>query len=140
MKNKLYKILLTSITTVVLVLPAFVLAAPGNSFEKPIVPNCTRAGVNGGTIHACGYTDLILLGINVMNFAVYLMALLSVVSFVYAGYLYMSSGGDSGALKHAREIFTKVALGIFFTLGAWLIVHQITEWLGVVDKDFTLLQ
>ena len=138
MKDTFYKILIITVTAVVLTLPLVTLAA-GNSFENGgIVPNCKHT-VNGRELNACGYTDLIQLGINVMNFAIYLMALVSVLAFVYAGYLYMSSGGDSGAIKQARGIFTNVALGIFFTLGAWLIVHQITIWLGV-KSSFTLLQ
>lgn len=141
MKNKFYKILITTITSFVLLMPLVSFAAPAaNSLEgRGIVPNCART-VNGRVLNSCGYTDLIQLGINVMGFAIYMMAVLSVFSFVYAGYLYMSSGGDPGAIKKAHQIFTKVALGIFFTLGAWLIVHQITVWLRVVNKDFTLLQ
>jgi hypothetical protein len=140
MKKTFYKTLVTIFTAFVLIVPLMTFAAPAaNSLEgRGIVPNC-RHMVNGRELNACGYTDLIQLGINVMGFAIYMMAILSVLSFVYAGYLYMSSGGDSGAIKKAHAIFGKVAFGIFFTLGAWLIVHQITVWLGV-KSGFTLLQ
>ncbi len=141
MKKTLYNIAITILYALVLTLPHAVSAAPAaNGFEgRGIMPNC-RHTVNNRVLNACNYNDLIQLGINLMQFAIYIMAICSVIAFVYAGYLYMSSGGDSGALKKAHQIFTNVALGIFFTLGAWLIVKQITVWLGVVDKDFTLLQ
>ena len=152
MKKTFYKILATTITLFVLVFPLITSAAGYNPQGGSIVPNCTHSvtreskdasgrvvSSHTSVINACGYTDLIQLGINVMGFAIYMMAILSVISFVYAGFLYMSSGGDSGALKKAHAIFEKVAFGIFFTLGAWLIVHQITVWLGVTSA-FTLLQ
>ncbi len=142
MKRTIYKTLLIALSVFSLSLaytPLVVSAAgPANKFEGRIVPECKRT-VNGRTINACGYQDLIKLGINIMNFAIYLMAILAVISFVYAGFLYMSSAGNQSQISKAHGIFTKVALGIFFTLGAWLIVHQIAVWLGV-KEGFTLLQ
>lgn len=122
-------------------MPLLTQAAEQYKVGSAISPKCSGLGVkgsNGFVNGACNYEDLIQLGVNVMGFAIYLMAILSVVALVYAGWLYMSSGGDEGNIKRAHGIFTNVALGIFLTLGAWLIVHQIVIWLGV-GSDFTMV-
>jgi hypothetical protein len=97
-----------------------------------LVPNC------GGNNGACGYDDLIKLGQNVLTWSIYLVALCSVAAIAYAGFLYLTSGGDSGKISKAHGIFITVIWGIVITLGAYLIVKSVLGWLGV-KQDFSLL-
>ncbi len=85
----------------------------------------------------CGWEQLIALGQNILNYAIVLMALLSVVGIAYAGFLYMSSGGDSGKIKKAHGIFTKIIWGMVFVLGAYLIVKTLLAGLGYGQNGFT---
>ncbi|MBU3668803.1 MAG: hypothetical protein FGM57_02445 [Candidatus Taylorbacteria bacterium] len=97
----------------------------------PIVPQCgSWAGPaqNGGQ---CGWNDLVQMGQNIIQDAVVFVAMAAVISITYAGYLYATAGGSDSQIKKAHEIFTKVIWGIFFTLGAWLIVYSILDWIGV---------
>lgn len=114
---------------VVLMLFLTPIAAQAVEF-KTIVPDCPN--------DKCGWEQLIEMGQNIINAAVYLVAILSVISIAYAGYLYVTSGGSDSQIKKAHEVFGKVIWGIFLTLGAWLIVHEVLKYLGVGDS-FSLL-
>jgi heme/copper-type cytochrome/quinol oxidase subunit 2 len=86
----------------------------------------------------CGWNDLIQLGQNIMGFMIFLIPIAATIAFVWAGWLYMSSQGDQGKVKQAHKIFGTVTLGIFLTLGAWLLINTILTFLGV-DSSYTLL-
>jgi hypothetical protein len=93
----------------------------------PIVPNCNTS---------CGWNDLIQVGQNVIQDAVVFVAMAAVLSITYAGYLYATAGGSDSQIKKAHEVFGKVVWGIFFTLGAWLLVYTILDWMEV-EPEFT---
>lgn len=78
----------------------------------------------------CGWEQLVALGQNILNYAIVLMAILSVAGIAYAGFLYVTAMGDSGKIKKAHGIFTKIIWGIFFVLGAYLIVNTLLKGLG----------
>ena len=86
----------------------------------------------------CGWNDLIQLGQNIMGFMIFLIPIAATIAFVWAGWLYMSSQGDQGKVKQAHKIFGTVTIGIFLTLGAWLLINTILTFLGV-DSSYTLL-
>ncbi len=116
-------------------LPAYALAATTGE-PGQLVPKCTTG--SGGVSGACGYNDLILLGQNFLNWAIYIAMLAAVIAFVWAGWLYMSSAGNQGKISKAHSIFWKVIVGIFVTMGAWLIVKSILGWMGI-GSEWTLL-
>lgn len=98
-----------------------------------IVPDeCTKGA-------PCGWIGLIKMGQNILHDAVVFVGMAAVVSITYAGYLYITSQGNDKKISDAHAIFEKVVWGIFFTLGAWLLVYSITDWLGV-NSDFKALQ
>lgn len=105
---------------------------PDSCYERVTVDG------NGKVTVKCGWNELMQMGQNVMTDAIYLAAMAAVISITYAGYLLMSSGGDSGAVKKGKEILWKVVVGIFFTLAAWLLVNTILKFLQVKD-GFSLL-
>jgi uncharacterized protein (UPF0212 family) len=94
---------------------------------------------NGQVTVNCGWNQLMQLGQNILRNAIYLAAMLAVVSIVYAGYLFMTSGDNEGARKTAKEILGKVIVGIFYTMAAWLLVATILKFLGV-DDAYSLLR
>lgn len=107
----------------------------------PIVPDCGRATQLGGAEgplmpQECDWNDLVQVGQNIIQDAVVLVAMAAVLSITYAGYLYATAGGNDGQIKKAHEVFGKVVWGIFLTLGAWLLVYSILEWIGVKDEFY----
>jgi len=91
-----------------------------------------------GVVVKCEFNSLITLAIRIINFLTVLSASLAAISFCYAGFLLITSGGDPGARKKAQEIFTKTAIGFAFVLGAWVIVYTLVNTL-TVGGGFNLL-
>ena len=126
-------------------LPSFGYAAPsaatvagqtGISYECAPVGAVDSQGnpikdANGNQIMLygnCTYSDLISAVSKFTTFAVEDIALpFSVIVIAYAGFLYLTSGGNQAQLNRAHGMFTKVALGIVWVLAAWLIVTLITN-------------
>ncbi len=93
----------------------------------PIVPESCNTGT-------CGWEQLVQMGQNFLRDAVVFVGIAAVLSITYAGYLYATAGGNDGQIKKAHEVFGRVVWGIFFTLGAWLVVYSVTDWIGVNDE------
>lgn len=79
----------------------------------------------------CGWNELIALGSEVLQFAIYLAVLGATVAFVYAGGKMVMNNGNSSEVEAAKKIMGKAALGLVITMCAWLIVDFILDNLGV---------
>lgn len=97
-----------------------------------LVPDCPPEG--------CGWTELLILAQNVMNFLIIISLPLSAIAFAYAGFLYLTAAGSEDKIKKAHEIFKNVAIGLFFVLAAWLIVWLIISTLLREDSLLQLLR
>ena len=105
---------------VVLLSPAFAFAA-----ELPtIVPEDCR-GADAAT--KCDICDVAQLAQNALNAGIYIAVFLSAILFAWAGWKYVSAGGDTGKVKSAREIFTNVLIGLVIILAGWLVVDTIMK-------------
>ncbi len=120
----------------------------GTGFQ--IVPDCSRhyqqqygldqqpiAGSSYGN-GECGWADLFILVRNIMSLMLFLSASIAVISFTYAGFLYLTSFGDMGKVEQAHGIFSKVMIGFCFVFLGWLIVATILKTMGV-NEAFSLL-
>lgn len=148
MKNILQKIKKESkkIAILAILFQAFFFASPALALPTglvPIVPDACYAkptvGADGRVTVTCGWNEFMQMGQNIINDAIYFAAMLAIISIVYAGYLYMTSGDDAGARKTANKVLWSVVQGIFFTLAAWLLVTTILKFLEVKD-GFSLLE
>jgi hypothetical protein len=79
----------------------------------------------------CNYDHFIELIIGIIKFSIQLGIAFSAIIFAWAGWLYMTSGGDSAKIKQAHGLFVKVLWGFLFALGAFLIVELIANSLGL---------
>ncbi len=57
---------------------------------------------------------------------------------LWAGYLYLTSGGDSGNIKKAAGLLTWGLLGILFFALSWLILRLVEAYTGVPLTKFCL--
>ena len=117
---KVKKIMLHVFVAVILFSPFLVLADSASGLVPCDGPNCT-------------YQDFMLLIQKVIMFLIKVGIAFSAVVFAYAGWLYMTSGGDAGKVKQAHEMLTKVLWGFLFALGAFLIVQLISKQLGYAN-------
>lgn len=127
--SKKIKIAIFTLTFVLLVLPFFVMAE--NKSYEGLVP-CTDP-------NECNYDKLIELAANVVDFMMYKISIpLAALAFSYAGFLLLTSGGDTGKMKKAKTIFTNVAFGFAIVLGAYLFIYTITN--SLLKPDYIRLE
>ena len=96
----------------------------------PIVPcglsSAPASGESGWDYtKACDFNGIVKLANNIISIGIYLAILVAVAMFAFAGWLYLTSAGDTGKMKQAHTIFTNAALGFVFVLAAWLLVTLI---------------
>ena len=98
-----------------------------SSVAGGLVPKCPDKG--------CGWDELMILVNNVIKFLLFTIATpLVALILVYAGWLYLSSGGNSENISKAKKILLNVVVGYVIGLAAWLIVRTIVTSLGVDPK------
>ncbi|MBU6426982.1 hypothetical protein KGQ27_01955 [Patescibacteria group bacterium] len=85
------------------------------------------AGAPGVTT-PCDFAGLMAQAQFLINAMIILGVLAAVVSFTYAGYLYIT--GERGKIEHAKDIFRKTGIGLIMMLTAWFIVYQLLSWLA----------
>ena len=118
------------VTFILLVSPFVALAAP---LTERIVP-CDGTSLNGGT--ECTFCSFAQLAQNVINTGIYIAVFLSAILFAYAGWNYITAGGDSGKAGEARKVFWNVGIGLVLILAAWLIIDIIMKLLVSQDALF----
>jgi len=136
MNQRSYALLVALVAVVVLLTPLFHIAQvnaqqfPGDTAPDGIV-SCGDYGEP-----TCGACDLGQLAQDALNFAVYFTVFVATLMFVYAGFLYITAGGDSSKISQATGIFGKVLIGFIIVLIAWLVVDTIMGALFNSDKKF----
>jgi len=132
MKNKINrnKILSHIVVFSIFILPVYVFAQGGNSGRGGGLVPCD--GIN------CTYENFIQLIVNVVGFLIQVGIAFSAIIFAWAGWLYMTSGGDESKISQAHELFVKVLWGFLFALGAFLIVQLIASSLGLKTGIVTI--
>ncbi len=95
----------------------------------------TGPGLEGGALLAENLLDdnvskerdLKELVIGWTNFLLSVAALLAVIAIVWAGFLYVTAGGDDGRMETAKKIIIWVFIGILLILGAYAIVNTVMQ-------------
>jgi len=88
----------------------------------------------GEIINPCeadGFGYLMKMINKVVNFILFTMAVpIAAIMFAYAGFLLVTSGGETSKRTKAKSIFTNVAIGLVLAVAAWLIINTILSILG----------
>ncbi len=97
----------------------------------PITTDIHGKQSGGEILNPCNFDYAILLVNKLVNFLLFnIFVPLAAIVFCYAGFQLLFSGGDTGKMKKAKDIFWNVFIGLVFAVGAWLIIHTISEILG----------
>ena len=83
----------------------------------------TAAGVNGST-------DLPTIIGNILNIVFGIMGVLLLGYFLYAGYLWMTAGGNQEQVEKARNYMKNAVIGLVIALSSFAIANFIINWLG----------
>ncbi len=131
------QIFLISALSILLVLPIFTYSL---SFKNTMVP-CGWDGArdplkddgspNGNGVieprEMCNFYDFIKMIGGLVNGTIIIVSAYAAVSFMYAGYAYLTSGGSQEKVGHAKSIFTKVLTGYIIILIAWAFIYMIEQ-------------
>ena len=115
---KFYQLIVVTIVTLAILLPASVAAQDG-------FVTCT--GLD------CQFCHLISTGQNVLNWLVLILAVVAGLLFAYAGLTLVTSAGNRAAQEKARNIFNNVIIGYIIVLAGWLLVD--TAFKMLVDQS-----
>jgi hypothetical protein len=109
------------------------------AYAEPLAVSCNQEidPATGHFSNPCDFADLMLQIQKVITFLLVDIAIpMAAIAFAYAGFLFMTSGGNSGQVERAKGIFKKVFIGSLIALAAWLIVKAVMMGLGFKDGEF----
>ncbi len=99
---------------------------PFNSVSAQQIPNNVLSGDTGGLVpcsgNECGTCHVVQLANNVTDIIIDLALGISVLIFMYAGWLMISAAGNSTQIKKGKDVMLNVLVGLIIILTAWLVV------------------
>ena len=127
----MYRLLLSFIATLVLgvglIGPTSTVQATCNNPDDPL-------GLDCGAASGLNPTDPRLVVGRIINVALGLLGMISVALVVYAGFLWMTGGGNSEQVEKARKILTAAVIGLLIILSAFSISNYVLENLYVATQ------
>jgi hypothetical protein len=113
-------------------LNTWLFGSSNNTVTNATIGVCTPSPGGGivpcnGTDRKCDFTQLLCLARNIINFLIVASTSLAVISFIYAGFLYLTAGGNESKIKDAHKIFWMVLIGFVVVLVAWVLVNTIVS-------------
>lgn len=122
-----------------LILVIFFTAFHAYAAPSGLVP-CGNTAAAGVTTDPCAYADLVTLVTTVINFLIFKIAApLGAIMFAYAGFLYLTNGGNESKIKQAHDVFLFVFWGLVVALAAWLLVNFVLEFFLGTGSAFNFL-
>ena len=105
-----------------------------------LIPCGNVASGTGSTTDMCTFTDLVVLAQTVIKFLIFsLAAPIGAIMFAYAGFTYVTNGGNESKIKQAHDIFLYVFWGLVIALAAWLVVNFILVFFLGTGSAFNFL-
>ncbi len=97
-------------------------------------------GLSDPNNHMCGFNDFMYMVNKIISYIMVLILPIAALVFAYAGYLYLTSGGDVGKRNAAKRGMTNLAVGVLIILCAWVLVRAVLVQLGVTEEFFIFFQ
>ena len=149
--KKFLFVVITSWMLLVLFLPAITSAVTSSKFLPIIqcgiseeVPDTSRMNPDGTIIteisNQCDFYDFIETINRIINWIISMAGVIFTISFIYGGFIYITSGGDSGKQGKARDILWSTLKGFVIILVSWLIVYTIITTLVDQSQQGTVLK
>ena len=85
-------------------------------------PNLASAQLVPCSGSECGTCQVVQLVEGIVDFIILLSVAIATIIIMWAGYLMLSAGGNSGQIKRGRDVLTNAIIGLIIVLACWLIV------------------
>ncbi len=113
------------------VLPFFILTLIGlGIFFAPVHAQDIGLSVQGQSLGAAsglGSNDVRTTAVQIINVVLGLLGIICVSLIVYAGYMWMTSGGSEDKIESAQKTIKACVLGLLIILSAWSITTYVLE-------------
>ncbi len=101
-----------------------------NGNPVPITTN----PVTGAATTPCTYNSLITTVQRFINLLLYASGFIAIILVVYAGFNYLTAGGDTNKTTKARKILTAAVIGMIIAFCSWLVVNTVVT--AVLNTSF----
>ncbi len=123
------------IVVLALSVPYLITAQVQTGVNSPSVADANNSIVECQTVDDCDWNAFLKTVDKLKNYAFQIVVILSVIFIAIAGFLYLTSAGDSGKINRAKSILQNVVIGFLLAAAGWLIVRTILKTLGVENTD-----
>ena len=101
----------------------------------PTTPGCTApAGSDMSDATYCGnygINDFVSLAINVSKWILGIVGSLTLIMFIYGGFLFLISGGGSEKIAQAQKILVAAVIGLIIVFSSYLIIQFVLGSMGL---------
>jgi hypothetical protein len=101
------------------------------AFGLSVVPAIAGVTINDPVFRPLGTHSLPVIIGQVVRALLSVVGVIALVMFVYGGFLWMTSAGNSEKVETAKQTLTWSAIGILVTLGAASLVNFVLKTIGV---------
>ncbi len=119
-----------------LTLPQLTLAqTPSIIEEQPNNIDCSKSSnINNPACGGYQPNDLVNIIIRTSEIILGITGSLSLLAFVYGGFMFLISAGSSEKIEQARKIILGAVIGMFIVFGSYLIIQFVLQTLGVEQQ------
>ena len=124
-----------SLSTVFLpvVAQAGITLSAANGYQTIIPCGNSNSSGQGAVTRDCTFADLLTFFVRFINFALKILVTISILAFMYAGFLYLQSAVSPEKRSQAKAIFSNILWGLFWVIGAYFLVKFII--VGLVSPE-----
>jgi hypothetical protein len=124
-----------------IILASFILML-GLIILSPVIVNAQDSGLVPADHGGCpvGYTgncgnyelnDFIILAINISRWILGIVGSLTLLMFIYGGFIFLISAGSNEKIGEAKKIITAAVIGLLIVLGSFLIIKFVLSSMGI---------
>jgi hypothetical protein len=88
------------------------------------------------TVIGCDFAALMIVVQRFINLLLYATTFIAIILIVFAGFKYLTAGGDTSKTTEAKKIFKAIAIGMIIAFTSWVVVNTIVTQLGILNPDF----
>jgi hypothetical protein len=71
----------------------------------------------------CGLPEMVQIAVNVSKLLLGLLGSVTLLVFVYGGFVWLTAAGNSQRIEHGRKVFEGALVGFLLVLSSWLIIY-----------------
>lgn len=109
-------------------------------FIIPILSSAAIVNCDGSKANPCNFEAFVDLINGIIDWVIGIAGVIFTISFIWGGFLYLTSGENPGNRDRAKGILWNTLIGFVIILTAWLIVFTILRTLTPYDSDNTIFK